>query len=315
MKKILIVGASGVIGLNLLKYYSLQNSLSDSFEVHALSKRKISDFSKREFMLDQVIFHENLELLEDNYFNLIFNCGGPSQPAIFTTSPKLVIESNILDIPKLLIKLSKAGTFIQMGTSEIYSGCAHRPCTETHRGAVSANNPRRIYILSKDLAESILENYLLQTQTILALRVSLVYGPGASLDDTRVLYEFIRKGLSGEIVLEGSTDAIRRYLFIDDFVEMLVLLIANSQSGFHAYNFGGEEAISIEDLAKRIGKLTNSDLRYEPVEDNRSRGATSEVWVSMDKLKDLNGDLKIRSLSNGLGPTIEWTKKLLDNVE
>jgi nucleoside-diphosphate-sugar epimerase len=315
VKKVLIVGASGVIGLNLLKYYSLQNSVDYSFEVHALSKRKISEFSKSEFMLEQVIFHENLELLDDNYFNLIFNCGGPSQPAIFTTSPKLVIDANLLDIPKILMKLSTTGTFIQMGTSEIYSGCAERPCTEGHRGVISAHNPRRTYILSKEVAEIVLKNYISANQTCIALRVSLVYGPGASLDDTRVLYEFIRKGLSGEIVVEGSVAAMRRYLFINDFLEMLARLIAKSQSGFHTYNLGGEEAITIENLAKSIGKLTNAVLYFEPVEDNRSLGAPEEVWVSMDKFGDLIGPIELKSLGEGLGPTIEWTKKLLDNAE
>ena len=313
MKKILITGASGVIGLNFLKHFSQRQADGELIEIHAVSKREIPELFIKEFCSGSIVFHNSIAELQDADFELIFNCGGPSQPSIFTSNPKLVIDANILEIPVLLMKLSEFGTFIQMGTSEIYSGCADLPCTEDHRGVLGANNPRRTYVLAKELAEIILQSYAKPEQKVLALRVSLVFGPGATLEDNRVLYELIKKGLKGEILLEGSPSAIRRYLYVDDFIEMTNILIVTIKPGFSTYNLGGVESLSIMEMAEEIGRQTGSSVQIKPSNDNRTVGAPAEVWVSLERFSEIALGYKPRIFSNGLTETIQWTKKLLEN--
>lgn len=313
MKKILITGPSGVIGLNLLAHFSREKAKGEQIEIHALSKREIPEISLQEFCKGPIIFHKSILDLEDSNFEMIFNCGGPSQPSVFTANPRLIIEANILEIPILLRKLTGHGTFIQMGTSELYSGCKQLPCTEDHRGVLETHNPRRTYVLAKEMAEVILQTHAKRDQTILALRVSLVFGPGATLSDTRVMYELIKKGLSGNILIEGSPSALRRYLYIVDFLEAIKILIEKSEPGFHVYNLGGDESLSILDIATEIAQQTGSPIELKPILDARTVGAPAEVWVSLDKLTRTVGEQNFSALSEGLIPTISWTRKLLES--
>jgi dTDP-glucose 4,6-dehydratase/UDP-glucuronate decarboxylase len=310
INKILVVGASGVIGLNLIKEYTQINHKMEQYEIHAVSKRPIPNFFVENFGLKNIIYYCSISELEDNYFDVIFNCGGPSQPAVFIENPRLTLDANIFKLDELFQKLSENGKFIQMSTSEIYSGCTEKPCTESHRGILMPNNPRRVYVLAKELSELMLETLIKPNQTILIARVSLVFGPGARLNDKRVLYEFIIKGLSGRVSIEGSSNSIRRYLYVSDFILMLNLLIACLPKGFHTYNFCGIEKISIFEMASKIARILKVDIDKKNLNDNRSNGAPEEVWVSNVKLVNKVKNFLFTDFEVGLIQTIDYLKKL-----
>ena len=311
--RVLITGASGLIGLNLMKHFNNLSDGSTSYEVHGLSIRDIPQVCLSEFVGKNVILHKKFDSVLGS-FDMIFNCSGPSQPAIFTQNPNLVIDANIIQISKLHALLSPSGRFIQMSSSEIYSGCKKKPCTETHLGDLDASNPRRLYVRSKELAEILLENYRTKNQLILIARVSLVYGPGTLLGDRRVLFEFVQKALTGLLVIEGATHTIRRYLYVEDFLSMLDLVLRQDRSGFEIFNFGGDEEVKIAELAGLIATLTKAELQNNYVNDNRTAGAPDEVWVSLEKFRSLAPGFEVTKLEQGLIPTIKWTADLMKSA-
>jgi len=311
--KVLITGASGLIGLNLMKFFDRNSNEAVRYEIHVLSIRQIPEYCVVEFGGESVEYHRDIDEIDET-FDLIFNCSGPSQPAIFTQNPDLVIEANIIQISKLYALLSSEGKFIQMSSSEIYSGCELRPCTEDHLGVMASSNPRRLYVRSKELAEILLGNYRTANQLVLIARVSLVYGPGALLGDKRVLFEFINKALTGNLVVEGNTSAIRRYLYVEDFLIMLNSVLNKVSSGYQIVNFGGNEEITIGDLAKLIASLTGAELQSSLEIDNRSIGAPDEVWVSLEKFNSFETNFEPRKLREGLVPTISWSSNLIKNA-
>jgi len=73
--------------------------------------------------------------------------------------------------------------------------------------------------------------------------------------------------------------------------------------------------MTIQEMAEKIGALTGSPVRSKLVKDNRSLGAPREVWVSLEKFQKLFPDIKIRSFSEGLIPTIDWTRNLLESAQ
>lgn len=308
--KVLITGASGLIGLNLMKYFENSSTESVRYEIHALAIRQIPEYCLIEFGGNNVTLHREIDGI-NVIFDLIFNCSGPSQPAVFTQNPGLVIEANIIQISKLHALLGPNGKFVQMSSSEIYSGCKLKPCTEDHLGLMDSTNPRRLYVRSKELAEILLENYRTANQLVLIARVSLVYGPGTLLGDRRVLFEFIAKALTGQLTIEGATHTIRRYLYVEDFLIMLNLVLGKLTSGYQLMNFGGDEEITIGELAKLIAKLTGADLHRSFESDNRTLGAPDEVWVSLAKFNSFGAEFKPRKLIDGLVPTINWTEDLM----
>jgi nucleoside-diphosphate-sugar epimerase len=311
--KVLITGASGLIGLNLMKFFDENSNESVRYEIHVLSIRQIPEYCLVEFGGENVEFYREIGDINET-FDLIFNCSGPSQPAIFTQNPGLVIEANIIQISKLHALLSPKGKFIQMSSSEIYSGCELRPCTEDHLGVMASSNPRRLYVRSKELAEILLEKYRTENQLVLIARVSLVYGPGSLLGDKRVLFEFINKALTGNLVIEGDASTIRRYLYVEDFLVMLNSILNKVSSGYQIVNFGGKEEITIGNLAKLIASLTGAELKSSLNIDNRSIGAPDEVWVSLDKFHSFETNFEPRKLREGLVPTISWSSNLMKST-
>jgi nucleoside-diphosphate-sugar epimerase len=301
--KVLINGSSGFIGANLIKHFSKMQEGAD-VEIWALSKRKIDSVIKEYFHLGELKYLEEITDLPNNYFDVIFNSSGPSQPSIFISNPKLVFESNVFEVPTLLNALKRDGRFFQFSSSEIYSGCLDLPCLESHRGSIESTNPRISYVLAKEISERILEAYKSPNQKICILRLSLVFGPGVLWDDTRFLSEMIKKGIRGDIEVTANAN-VRRYLYIDDFIFVIDKLM-NYDSPFCVFNVGGFQDLSLVDIARMVGNKLNKDVIIK--EDTNSSGAPINVSVSMKKFLGEVSDFQFTDFDIGLDKTIAWFK-------
>jgi nucleoside-diphosphate-sugar epimerase len=303
--KVLINGASGFIGANLVKHFSEKQG-TDNVEIWALSKRNLDPVIEEYFHLGVIKYIKNITDLPNNYFDLIFNCSGPSQPSIFISNPKLVFQSNIFELPILLNALKDDGRFFQFSSSEIYSGCLELPCLESHRGNLDSTNPRISYVLAKEISERILETYKGPNQKICILRLSLVFGPGVQWDDTRFLSEMIKKGIKGDIEVTANAN-VRRYLYIDDFLSIIDRLKDNEFS-FCVFNVGGFQDISLVDIARMVGNKLNKKVIV--IKDTTSSGAPINVSVSMKKFLSEVSDFHFTDFDTGLDKTIAWFKIL-----
>lgn len=303
--KVLINGASGFIGANLVKHFSEKQGI-DNVEIWALSKRNLDPVIEEYFHLGVIKYIKNINDLPNNYFDLIFNSSGPSQPSIFISNPKLVFQSNIFELTILLNALKDDGRFFQFSSSEIYSGCLELPCLESHRGNLESTNPRISYVLAKEISEKILETYKGPNQKICILRLSLVFGPGVQWDDTRFLSEMIKKGIRGEIEVTENAN-VRRYLYIDDFISIIDRLKDNEFS-FCVFNVGGIQDISLVDIARMVGIKLNKKVIV--IKDSTSNGAPINVSVSMKKFLSEVSDFSFTDFGTGLDKTIAWFKIL-----
>jgi nucleoside-diphosphate-sugar epimerase len=161
--------------------------------------------------------------------------------------------------------------------------------------------------MSKLITERLILDLISSNQKAFIIRVSLVYGPGIFKDDTRVIYKFINEALLGKIVLSGSQNAIRRYLFIDDFIDMLIE-IKNHDAGI--YNLGGKEPISIIQLANLIATITGSSLEIISTENQQKDSSPPEVNISMAKLENQITYRNNVSLQSGIEKIINWLKMI-----
>ncbi|WP_288261469.1 NAD(P)-dependent oxidoreductase [uncultured Prochlorococcus sp.] len=99
-----------------------------------------------------------------------------------------------------------------------------------------------------------------------ALRHSNVYGKYDKFDlyKSHVLGATIRKVINAKEneVLEvwGSGKAKRDFIFVDDLVEMIEKSILNQSDSFGLYNCGMGYSISINDLVKKIIKISGKNL-------------------------------------------------------
>ncbi|GEM_PF-5583427 len=303
--RVLVYGASGLIGLNLLKVLSHRPEVT---ELVAISQRGVPIKFLELLQGDVSRIREYSSLDEaDGKFEYIFHCGGTSQPSRFTGNPSKVVIENLFSIPALVSKLSRTGRIIYSSSTEIYNGCPDQPCTEDHRGIIEGTAARRIYTESKELSELAIFHFLNEEKSVSIARIAPVFGPGVYPDDARVLNQFVREGLAGEVVVRGNPEALRSYTYIDDFTRMFVSLSWLPPS---TYNIGGDQRpVTMRSIAERIASLTKSRVLYaddrQTFEQNIGK-APLIVHTSMEKYLKLVQPEPPTSLEDGLASTVDW---------
>lgn len=308
--RVLITGGSGVIGLNLVDQV-MRDSRFEKAEIYLMHTRTIPFKALREIDPQQRCIHvrDIKELSLGRKFDLILNCSGVSQPKLFTSQPENLVFQNINQALALIETLSDEGKFVHMSTSEIYSGCQNRPCSEDHRGEIAASNPRRTYIMCKEISELALSSAFKVNQTLVILRLSLIFGKYYLPPDERVLYSFLEQSLRGTIAPRGGLDNIRRYLSASDLYRVIPRLLDNLNGGTSVYNIGGSKKITIKDLANRIAEITDCKLDFSRtiIEPD---GAPDEVWVNCDKIKKIVGSFEFTPIEETLREAFLWRSSL-----
>lgn len=306
-KSILITGASGLIGVNLIACLNVLNKKYNcKFDVRAINKNELlNDLYDFEACRTSSFDLTN----EKIYFSsdIIIHAATYGQPKKFLNEQLKTLKLNTTTIFNLFEILKSNGKFLYLSSSEVYSGYFNIfvDPNEEDIGNTTPYHPRACYIEGKRCGETIVNSYKNQFG-VKSIRLALAYGMGTRSTDERVLNTFIRNGiLKKKIKLLDSGKAIRSYIYISDVIELLwkILFIGKE----NLYNIGGQEEISIKDLAEKIGKILN--VSYELSNKSSVAGASDTVLLNINRLiKEFNPIFT--PLDIGLKKTINWQKIL-----
>ena len=323
-QKVLITGASGLIGSFIADYLNFLNekhdyniditltsfgSMSGSERIkHLFNKKNISHFA-----WDASTPIDEKKITGIKY---VFFCSGYGQPTKFTKDNVKTAFINTVGLNSLLQYLEKTenGNLLFISSSEIYGDpdSSNIPTKETYNGNYSIENPRASYISSKRLGEIICLQYLQKVNVKIA-RVGLIYGPGTLLNDDRVLQSFIFKANKDKkISMLDDGSAIRNYLYITDGVEVLFNILLKGKEVI--YNVGGDtEPVSIYELACKVA--SNFDSAVEKGNDTKNsivKNSPKNVYMDMSKYKNEFDQSLISptKLKEGIKDVILWYKFL-----
>ena len=308
-KKILITGVSGVIGINLLFFF---NALTDQkkirIDVEGTYKTSLFTFIKNFFKKKKLIKFTKIDLTKKNIdfkkkYDLIFHCAGYGQPSKFTKYSKSIYKLNSSTIMDLEKNLKKNGKFIYMSTTEIYSGNIN-VCNENDIGNTTTHHPRSSYIESKKFGESYLINSI---KNFIIYRVCLIFGPGAKLNDERILNLLLLRSIKkNQIDIYGGLNQVRSNLFISDAINMIIKSTVKFNN--QVFNISNHKMTTLGEMVKIISKLSNKKIKnYKGF----LKGSPNIIRISNKKI--LNAiDYKILvGLKEGLLKTYSWYKYLI----
>ncbi len=257
-KSVLVLGDTGIIGR------ALEHILSDF--LHGHDSRVQLTLAGKSKPLPMPETTRNLtrvygDVCDQDFisqlgeFDFVILGAGYGQPAEFERDMNSAILVNTSSVIQLS-KLAREGVLF-LSTSEIYSG---------YEGAVSEDNPclvdirhpRAAYVYSKLVGEIATLGLSPSIRANVA-RIALAYGPGFRNSDRRVLYDFVRKGLTlGRIELLDEGAALRTYGFATDIaLDLINVMVAGDG---RAYNVGGESKLSIAELAQMVAQETGSEV-------------------------------------------------------
>ena len=242
-KRILITGGAGTLGRNLTEFFLKKNikvCIIDNYE----TSQKVIKKDKNLFLFEGTI--TNKEYLKNIFeeFNpeiVINSAASYKDPTNFFED----VNTNIIgaiNISELCLKY-KVSKVINFQTALCYEEKVKSPIKET-----SPLNPTTSYSISKTAGESYLLNTL---ENVISLRIANVCSPYLSIGPIPNFYKRLKNNQKC-----FCTEAIRDFLDINDFLNLISLIIDNHKIN-GVYNASTGKGNSILEIYKHISKYLN----------------------------------------------------------
>lgn len=310
-KRILVTGGAGFIGSHLC-----ERLLEEGNEVICLdnyfsgSKQNVVHLLKNPYF--ELVRHD---VTVPYYAEIdeIYNLACPASPIYYQQNPIKTIKTSVMGAINMLglAKRVKA-KILQASTSEVYGNPEIHPQPEHYWGNVNPIGPRACYDEGKRCAETLFVNYHMQNNvTIKIARIFNTYGPRMSLNDGRVISNFIVQALTNQnITIYGDGSQTRSFMYIDDLIDALIMLMNTPENVTGPINIGNPEEYKIIDLANKIVEFTGckSVITFKPAPPDDPKQRKPDMENAKKVLPTWKPTVNI---DIGLRKTIEYFKQQL----
>ena len=293
--KIIIIGSSGFIGSNLLKF--LLNN-----------KYNVIGYDIKESSLLKCLKIENIEdIITENIFkntNVIINCSGSADVNFSYLNPLADFEKNSHDVFKLLDGINKYNqniNYINISSGAVYGSIASENVNEKAK-----LDPKSIYGFNKLISEKICEqfNTIYDIKTT-SIRIFSAYGPRLK---KQLFWDLYKKTLmNNDIELFGSGNDYRDFIYIEDVCSAIEVLISQKFKKHEIFNIASGEKTLISEAVGLFFNLLNKKIDYK-FSGNLLKGYPKGQHADISKIIKL-GFKPSYSLEKGLSSTIKWMKE------
>lgn len=308
---LLVTGGSGFIGSALVR-----RLVADGRHVRVLDDgsrgqlRRLGDVADRLELVDGDVRDAATVDRAASGASAIVHLAAVNGTSNFYSIPDVVLDVGVRGILNVVAAAKRSGAELFVASSsEVYQEAPRVPTDERVPLVIpDPHNPRFSYAASKLISEVIAINFgRTHSARVVIFRPHNVYGPDMGWEHAipqlalRVR-DLARAPGTIRLPIEGTGTETRAYLYIDDAVEAVVLLIDHAEH-LGIYHVGVEEEISIADVASRIG------LRYgrtlEVVPGVLRAGSTPRRCPDTTKLRALGFAPRV-GFDDGLGRTVQW---------
>jgi UDP-glucose 4-epimerase len=258
MNKVVVLGANGFIGKNLVSLFS------ENFDGEIVAFDRFSNYKKSTLKP----FHEqnNVHVISGDFLNrddlanalvgatYVFHLVSSTNPAISANDPFIDMDTNVrgsIELFELCVEqgvkkvifLSSGGTIYGDVDADIISETIiPRPRSPYGIGKLTIENYLRYFKFTHDL------DYIVY-------RVANPYGPGQNIQGTQgVVPIFINKFINKEpITIFGDGSMSRDYLYIDDLTRMISGSF-ESDAKYDVYNLGSGVGETVNQIVDAIEK-------------------------------------------------------------
>lgn len=237
--KILIIGSKGFIGSHCVDYFKSKNDDVWQTDVNESTDNNFykiegqnSDFSA------PFIEHE---------FDVCINASGSAHVGFSFENPSKDFELNVVNVQKILIAIRDYNSnckFINFSSAAVYGNPSLLPITEE-----SVCKPLSPYGFHKLQSELLLTEYhnFFGLNTC-SLRVFSAYGQRLK---KQLFWDLYQKSLKSDVIsLYGTGKETRDFIYIDDLMQIIDLVIQNATFQGTIYNVANNIEITIEKAAQ-----------------------------------------------------------------
>ena len=287
MSRIIILGASGFIGSNLLNELKKQN-----FQIKAMIYKKKLHINVPHFS-GNILTSKSLDSVLKKG-DIVINLTGQ-----ISKNQTNFIQTNVLGSINLLDSCyrKKVEKIIFLSSINVYGENCKSPSLET-----DSLKPLTTYGHVKMLTEEIYKSYAdIHDLNITILRLSNIYGPNKKSGFIANLINSLNDKKIKNIV-NNNGNQYRDFLHIDDAIIGIILAIKNRNNGLHIYNLSSGKRFSIKKIIETIEKLS-----LKKVNAKFSNNIPDEkcIWANNLKANKILNFSPTVSLTDGLFLTIK----------
>ena len=318
-KTILITGGAGFLGRYILSFLTFINQgvLSAPCKIICVDNfitgvKSMVDENNNLVMIQQDI-KEPLKINEK--VDYILHAAGIAAPAFYSKFPLETIDVTTLGTRNILELAvgKKVNSMVFFSSSEVYGDPDPKfiPTSETYNGNVSCTGLRACYDESKRLAETLCVTYFRKFNLpVKTIRIFNVYGPGLRRDDARVVPSFVSDALYKKDIVILTDNSTRAFCYISDIVDGIFRLLFSNLNG-ESVNVGNpNEEISMIDLAGKIVKKFNNQVKVmnRPPSGVYGKDNPKRRCPDIKKAEDFLGYRPKVDLDGGLDNFISWAR-------
>jgi len=262
---ILITGGCGFIGSHLA-----EKLLSIGHEVYVIDDLSTGSINNIKHLQTNPKFHLSKDTITNETLlssvvdkvDMIYHLAAAVGVQLVVKSPVKTIETNVHGTEVVLKAAAKKKTKVLIAsTSEVYGKSEKLPYSEDDNFLIGSSTLGRwSYACSKALDEFLAMAYWKEKKSpVVITRFFNTIGPRQTGQYGMVVPTFIKQALAGKpITVYGDGKQSRCFTYVGDVVNAIIALMEKDKTVGEIFNIGSTEEISIENLAKKIKKLTNS---------------------------------------------------------
>jgi nucleoside-diphosphate-sugar epimerase len=294
--KVLVTGASGMVGRNLVSYFEEKGV--------GVIPTDLAGWEVSGDLLDRGFVFSRLASLD---FDAIIHLAAITELKKTIEDPRLCFEVNCFGTLNMLELARKKGVtrMVFSSSANVFGAPKANPVTEE-----SPFGPRVPYDYSKVICENMAMGFFKSKNLPVSITRSwLLFGEYDQ--PSRATLRFIRACLKDEpltLFNEGKDTTSPSHAA--NYAKMALTLLRDEKAIGQAFNFGGERAVSVRELAETVKKLTGSKSKLNLAPPRTELEKDPQIsYPSMQKAKTVLGYKHELSLEQGLQRTIDWVKK------
>ena len=303
--KILVLGADGFIGSNLVRSLLKDGHVIRAFDLFKDGQsRNLQDIEdKIEIFAGNFLNNDDIKRALDN-IDYIFHFISLTTPGSSMNDPLIDVDTNIRGTISLLDECVNAGVKRVIFASS--GGAIYGDQGKESYNEYDNTNPVSPYAISKLTIEKYLEYYSLHRGLdYLILRYANPYGVGQNVVGSQgiipIFLNLVKQ--NKKITIFGDGENVRDYIYIDDAIE-LTRLIFNKDTKYKIYNIGSGVGASINNVVDILETVVGKkiDVEMQSARDIDVR----KIVLDIDRISNEVVYKKKTTLSEGIRKTWGW---------
>lgn len=293
-KRILITGATGLLGVCLIDALMRINEQGGNLMIYAIGRNRDKAYDR----LGLYYEHPCFQFIEQDVIDelppslcvdYIIPGASNTHPLAYSQYPIETMLVNLKGAEHALNKASECGaTVLYLSTVEVYGNARGEDVfTEDYTGQLNLSTARACYTESKRACEALCQSYIAEKGVdVKIVRLSRVFGPTMLESDSKASSQFIKNALRGEdIVLKSEGNQFFSYTYVADAVSAMLYVLLNGENGV-PYNISSSSCdVHLKDFAACCAEACGKKVVFDLPSETERKGFSIAQQAILDNTR------------------------------